>query len=51
MTNRFLAFLYKRGLIPDRRSVRRLETEAAWIEGYRAAMREMQTEMGKEATQ
>jgi hypothetical protein len=51
MTHPFLAFLYKHGWLPDRRAVRRLETEAAWIEGYRAAMREMQESMGKEATQ
>jgi hypothetical protein len=43
--NRFLAFLYKHGILPDRRAVRRLETEAAWIEGYRAAMAEQQKGM------
>jgi len=43
--NNFLSFLYKHGLLPDRRAVRRLEREAAWIEGYRAAMREQQRGM------
>ena len=44
---RILAFLFKHGWLPDRRALRRLEYEAAWTDGYRAAV--LETRRGMES--
>jgi hypothetical protein len=44
-THPVLAWLYKHGWLPDRRAIKRLEYEAAWTEGYRAAILEQRREM------
>jgi hypothetical protein len=42
MKNFIFAWLYKLQLLPDRRATKRLESQMAYLAGYRAAMAEQQ---------